>query len=263
MKRHVTTIALVTLVALVLAACAQSAPTQQPAAQQQPAQQAPAQQAPAQQPAPQQPAQQAPAQQPAQPAAPAAKPVETKRGGQFVDASFADGATMQPILSQDTASGAYIALTYASLTRSDPDTLETIGNLYDGKGQLSSDGATLTWKLRPNLKWSDGQALTAKDVEFTWSKMMDEKVKFPYRQLYQDAFTSVTAKDDMTVEYKLKTPGFCPALINSGLVAPIPQHVFKDLDINQNDANNKPSIVSGIFRLKEWNKRQRHLQPGV
>ncbi len=56
----------------------------------------------------------------------------------------------------------------------------------------------------------------------------------------------------MTVDYILRTPGFCPALAKTDLVPPIPKHVFENLDINTNDANNKPTVTSGPFKFKEW-----------
>ncbi len=190
--------------------------------------------------------QQQPPQQP-----PPAQPV---KGGTFTDASFADAATMQPLLSQDTASSSYINRVYAGLTRLDPKTLDVVGDMYEGKGELSADGSTLTWKLRKDLKWNDGTPITTQDIIFTWQKMMDTNVKFPYRKLYQDAFSDVTAPDDYTVVYKLTKPGFCPALNSSGLIAPIPKHVFEKLDINQNDVNNKPTVTDGLWALKEWAK---------
>jgi peptide/nickel transport system substrate-binding protein len=36
------------------------------------------------------------------------------------------------------------------------------------KGTLSADGTTVTWNLRPGLKWSDGTPLTTDDLVFTW-----------------------------------------------------------------------------------------------
>ena len=35
-------------------------------------------------------------------------------------------------------------------------------------GDVSADLKTWTFKLRPGLKWSDGQPLNADDVNFTW-----------------------------------------------------------------------------------------------
>lgn len=185
---------------------------------------------------------------------PPGQPAQPIKGGTFTDASFADAATMQPLLSQDTASSAYINRVYAGLTRLDPQTLDVVGDMYEGKGELSADGSTLTWHLRKGLMWSDGTPITTQDIIFTWQKMMDPNVKFPYRKLYQDAFSDVSAPDDYTVVYKLTKPGFCPALNSSGLVAPIPKHVFEKLDVNQNDLNNKPGVTDGLWSLKDWQK---------
>lgn len=184
------------------------------------------------------------------------------RGGTFINVSFADGVSLQPLLTSDSASSNYQALVWAPLTRIDPKTLDIVGVLYEQSPTFSSDGSKMTWKLRQGLKWSDGKPITAKDVEFAWQKMMDEKVKFIYRANYQDSFTSVKAIDDLTVEYTLKTPGYCPAVSNSSLLnGIIPTHVFESLDINQNDQNTKPSVTSGYFKVKEWQKDD-HLTAG-
>ncbi len=43
------------------------------------------------------------------------------------------------------------------------DSLPTAEN-----GGIAPDLTSVTWKLKPGLKWSDGSALTADDVVFTW-----------------------------------------------------------------------------------------------
>jgi peptide/nickel transport system substrate-binding protein len=174
------------------------------------------------------------------------------RGGNLIIGTVTEASTLQPLLSTDSPSQAYINLLYAPLVRVDPQTLEITGVLYEDKPMLTADGTKITWKLRQGLKWSDGRPLTTQDIVFTWQKMMDEKVKFPYRKTYQDAFREVQAVDDLTVDYILRTPGFCPALAKTGLVPPIPRHVFENLDINTTDVNNKPIVTSGPFRFKEW-----------
>ncbi len=35
-------------------------------------------------------------------------------------------------------------------------------------GGISADLTSITWKLLPDLKWSDGSAVTADDAVFTW-----------------------------------------------------------------------------------------------
>lgn len=182
-------------------------------------------------------------------------PAGPTRGGTFTNVSFADAVSLQPLLTQDNASSNYQALMWAALTRLDPKTLDVIGNLYEDKPVFSADGSTMTWKLRKGLKWSDGTPITSADVLFTWQKMMDPKVNFPYRQTYQTAFSDLTAPDESTVVYKMAKPGYCPAISNASLVnGIIPKSVYGTLDINQNDINNKPAVVSGIWKFKEWQK---------
>ncbi len=178
------------------------------------------------------------------------------RGGVYVDAYFSDAANIQPLTTSDNVSQVFEQLTYARLTRIDPKTSAIVGVLYDGSPTFSADGSKVTWKLRQDGKWSDGKPITAQDVVFNWQKMMDPNVNFIYRKSYQDSFTDVKTLDDYTVEYTLKTPGYCPAVVNTGLLdgGIIPRHVFENLDINQNDLNRKPSVTSGMFKLKEWQK---------
>jgi peptide/nickel transport system substrate-binding protein len=65
-------------------------------------------------------------------------------------------------------------------------------------GGVSADGLTITWKLKPNLKWSDGQPLTSKDVLFTWQSQMD-KGNAPISRAGYDKIGSIDTPDDTTV----------------------------------------------------------------
>src|SRR5438270_1965807 len=62
---------------------------------------------------------------------------------------------------------------------------------FDSNGQLipemaaampttSADGKTITFKLKPGLKYSDGKALTAKDFEYGWKRHLDPNVAGEY-----------------------------------------------------------------------------------
>src|SRR6266568_2314215 len=39
-------------------------------------------------------------------------------------------------------------------------------------GGISADGTTITYKLRPNITWHDGQPATSADVVYTWKAIM-------------------------------------------------------------------------------------------
>lgn len=42
---------------------------------------------------------------------------------------------------------------------------------------VSQDGLTWTFKLRDNLKWSDGSKLTAQDFVYSWQRTNDPKAR--------------------------------------------------------------------------------------
>lgn len=50
----------------------------------------------------------------------------------------------------------------------------------------SADGKTLTFKLRENLSWSDGKALTAQHFVDSWLRLLDPKTRSPYASFLYD-----------------------------------------------------------------------------
>lgn len=57
-----------------------------------------------------------------------------------------------------------------------PDMAASIPTVDNGGVQVpgaNGDAMTVTWKLRDNLKWSDGTAITCSDVQYTWQWNMD------------------------------------------------------------------------------------------
>src|SRR5271157_3965358 len=64
-------------------------------------------------------------------------------------------------------------------------------------GDVSADGLTVTFKLKPNLKWSDGQPLTSKDVLFTWQQQVDPK-NAPISRSGYTSITSIDTPNDTT-----------------------------------------------------------------
>ena len=96
------------------------------------------------------------------------------------------------------------------------------------------------------------QPITAQDYKFTFDKMMDPNVDFPYRPLCrplrephragrQHAGHSGSRSRSAR---RSTTPSFDP----------IPKHVFENLDINDNPLNQKPTVGSGPWLLQEWRK---------
>src|SRR5262249_29180244 len=90
---------------------------------------------------------------------------------------------------------------------------------------LSRDGMSVIWKLTPNIRWKDGQPLTATDLVFTWEAAADPATAAVTIGSYKDI--KVEKVDDLTVRvlFQKPTPFWADAFVGArGLV--IPRHLF-------------------------------------
>lgn len=183
----------------------------------------------------------------------------TQFGGEYHDVATSDAVSFQPFLTTDTTSGSYQAMVYTGgLLRLNPNTLEYIPNMAESYA-ISEDGLTFTFHLRKNMNWSDGQPITAHDFEWTYNQAKNPANGFPYLSQL-DFIQSYRALDDYTLEVKIDKV-YAPALGQiSGLISPLPQHVWEKYpwdDPEKNPEITHPSVVSGPYKLVEW-KRDEH-----
>jgi peptide/nickel transport system substrate-binding protein len=182
----------------------------------------------------------------------------TNYGGEYRDVATSDAVNFHPYLTTDTASSGYQAFVYSgALLRLDENTLEYIPNMAESY-TISEDGLTFTFNLRQDMKWSDGQPITAHDFQFAYDKAIDPANEFPYASQLE-FMTSYKALDDFTIEVKIEEV-YAPALGQmSGLITPLPKHVWENLDWKDPEKNpeiNRPSVVSGPYKLVEWQRDQ-------
>ncbi len=179
----------------------------------------------------------------------------TANGNNLMEAATSDAVSFHPYLTTDTASGSYQNLVYASgLMERDPDTLDLRPHMAES-WTISDDYLTYTFKLRQDLKWSDGTPLTSADFKFTFDKMMDPENEYPYRDNF-DFIESYETPDPYTIVVKVKEK-FCPALEGVDAVQPLPKHIWGNLDWKDPEKNPqimRPTVFSGPFKLKEWVK---------
>jgi len=65
-------------------------------------------------------------------------------------------------------------------------------------GGLSKDYLTVTWKLKPDLKWSDGEPITSDDIKFTWEVLSNPNSGALAGTDGFDLITNVETPDDLT-----------------------------------------------------------------
>lgn len=86
--------------------------------------------------------------------------------------------------------------------------------------EAADDGSGLTFHLREGVQWSDGEPLVAKDVVTSFALQKEIRGGFDYVE-------TVTAIDDLTVEFDFNTP-FSPALLDVGQQIIAPAHIWAE-----------------------------------
>jgi peptide/nickel transport system substrate-binding protein len=120
------------------------------------------------------------------------------------------------------------------------------------KWTTSPDGTTWTFTVRTGVKFSDGVPLTAKDVAYTFNRVLHGTAESQNWLSYLKGVTSVTAPNDSTVVLKLKKPSATLPLLPIPIV---PEHVWKDVSEKAiksyaaEPKNGEPVVGSGPFRL--------------
>ncbi len=80
--------------------------------------------------------------------------------------------SMSPLIGVTVAAYEAWNIQYATLTDKAAKDFSTIPGLAES-WEESNDGKTFTYKLRPNMKWSDGEPLTAEDVDWSINTSRD------------------------------------------------------------------------------------------
>lgn len=120
--------------------------------------------------------------------------------------------------------------------------------------QISSDQKVYTFQLRQDVKWHDGENLTANDVIFTFNRINDQKTKTPL--LFNFRGTTIEKIDDYTIRFTLPEP-FAPFL-ESLTVGILPEHIWENIqpeNMTLAEYNLKP-IGSGAYKFKSLIKNK-------
>jgi len=109
--------------------------------------------------------------------------------------------------------------------------------------QVLDDGTRYLIHLRPNLRWSDGSPLTARDFEWAWKRNLSIRHIETMARLLNDVVgaqayhagettdpdtVGVRALDDLTLEVRLTAPvAYFPYLFADSITAPLPRAVIE------------------------------------
>ncbi len=170
----------------------------------------------------------------------------------MLDAMTGEPSGLIPMIAGESASSAIASHIFNSLVRYDKN-LELEGELAES-WQVSSDQKTITFKLKPNLKWADGAPLTSADLLFTWQLVTDEKTRTPYGADFK-LVTKAEAPDPLTFSVTYQQP-YAPAMDSWAGLQIMPQHLLKGQDINTTAFARNP-VGSHYYKLKTWKNGER------
>ncbi|CAM3432781.1 peptide ABC transporter substrate-binding protein [Marinicrinis lubricantis] len=175
-----------------------------------------------------------------------------------------DPPSLDPGIAQDNTSFTVLRAIYEGLTRIDAE-----GNVVPAvaeKWDVSKDGLTYVFKLREDVKWSNGEPVKASDFEFAWKRALAPETASPYAyQLYylkngaeynagdiadaDQVGVKATGDYELTVELNAPTPYF------ESLVSFFTYYPLNEKHVSENPnfaADAEKMVTNGAFNISEW-----------
>lgn len=133
---------------------------------------------------------------------------------------------------------------------------------------VSEDGTTYTFKIHDNAVWTDGEAVTAEDVAFTFTLLAEPdngsiyeegvaKLKgvSEYQAGSADAVEGINVIDDHTIEFTFEEP-YAKGLSILGEVGIMPEHIWKGIkfaDLEKQSAEMRETpVVCGPYQVVKF-----------
>ena len=179
------------------------------------------------------------------------KDFPSSNGGTLIDAMTGEPSGLIAMIAGESAASAIAGNIFNSLLKYDKN-LDLTGELAQS-WDISDDQKTITFHLKPDLKWADGKPLTSQDVLFTWQKVTDEKTRTPYGSDFK-LVTKAEAPDANTFRVTYAAP-YAPALDTWAGLHILPEHLLKDQDINTTAFARNP-VGSHYYKLSTWKNGQ-------
>jgi peptide/nickel transport system substrate-binding protein len=184
------------------------------------------------------------------------------RGGTWIDDVPAAPGSLLPQGSDTTYSVLIDQALYAPYFYGDAE-----GHIHPGivseiptvqNGGASADLKTWTFKLRPNLKWSDGQPLTADDLAYSFKVFEDPTFGAKFTVGFDDIVSTDVSADKLSITMHLDKPigNFVSDFVDANPGSPLPEHVFSSMkpgDILKSADAQLPTVTNGPFMIDKAN----------
>ncbi len=178
-----------------------------------------------------------------------------------------DPETLDPTLNTSSGSGSIIDNAFEGLMSLDENEKAVYG--VAEKMEVSDDNLVYTFTLRKDAKWSDGEAVTAKDFEYSWIRAISKETAAEYNyqlfyiknaeKFYNGEATreevGIEVVDDQTLKVTLEAPtAYFPELTSFTTYMPLREDV---VSANPEGWANEPEtyVSNGPFKLVQWDMK--------
>jgi peptide/nickel transport system substrate-binding protein len=196
------------------------------------------------------------------------KPEDGTDGGTIIIGDWQEANQFNPfylgqVTEANVASAAWATLVvFTHDYRYAPDLATTVPTVDNGGVKAPGDGGdamTVTWTLRPGLKWSDGEALTCDDFKYSWEWVLDKDNVGVVTTGFSDiSDIECTSDTEMIWHFKTVYEGYITLMS-----APLPRHYLEKIPMKDqtngagfraNEVANLP--VSGAFKFESVTPQQ-------
>ena len=127
-------------------------------------------------------------------------------------------------------------------------------------GGISRDGLTITYHLRPHVRWQDGVPFTSRDVAFTFDAIMNPNTDVISRHGY-DVVARVDTPDPLTVVFHLRER-FAPFVAvvfgeSDSTYGVLPAHLLARYKSLNDVPYNSAPVGTGPFKFVRWMRGDR------
>ena len=177
-----------------------------------------------------------------------AAPGGPQQGGTLTFARFFETQNLDPAGVADNGSIFVRVQIYNTLVEADPDTIPNVGPGIADEWSSSPDGMTWTFHIRDNARFSNGEPVTAEDVQFSLERFADPTISVNIPSLGVGV-ESVDIIDDQTVQVNLDRP--VGAFLENISVFPASIINKAAVEAEGEDHWMNP-LGTGPFKVKEW-----------
>jgi microcin C transport system substrate-binding protein len=152
------------------------------------------------------------------------------------------------------AAAAGLGLLYDTLSSASLDEVATEYGLLAEAVKYPPDYSSVTYKLRAEAKWADGQPVTADDVIWTFDKLKELN---PNQRFYYQHVVKASKTGEHEVTFTFDAPGNreLPQIVGQLMVLPKHWWTGKDKNGKQRDIASgtlEPPLGSGAYKIKSF-----------